>query len=61
MIRNFTLIIFIILIAWSNEISRANISIIATVDGDIITNYDIKKESDYLQILNQLLPSRIVF
>ena len=30
----------------------ANISIIASVDDKIITNHDLKKESDYLKILN---------
>lgn len=30
----------------------ANIEIIATVDNEIITNYDIKKEENYLKILN---------
>tara|TARA_B100000029_G_scaffold512429_1_gene609077 strand:- start:434 stop:1363 length:930 start_codon:yes stop_codon:yes gene_type:complete len=34
------------------KISIANITIIATIDDEIITNYDLKKESDYLKILN---------
>ena len=34
------------------ELSMANISIIASVDDKIITNHDLKKESDYLKILN---------
>ena len=34
------------------EFSMANISIIASVDDKIITNHDLKKESDYLKILN---------
>ncbi len=34
------------------ETSMANISIVANIDDQIITNHDLKKESDYLQILN---------
>ena len=34
------------------EFSMANISIIASIDDKIITNHDLKKESDYLKILN---------
>ena len=30
----------------------ANISIVANIDDKIITNHDLKKESDYLKILN---------
>ncbi len=52
MTRNITVILFLILSFFYNSILKANISIIATVDNEIITNYDIKKESDYLKILN---------
>tara|TARA_A100001035_G_scaffold280380_1_gene286158 strand:+ start:5500 stop:6429 length:930 start_codon:yes stop_codon:yes gene_type:complete len=52
MTKNIIKIIFIFLISFYQEISEANIKIIATVDGDIITNFDVKKESDYLKILN---------
>ena len=34
------------------ELSVANISIVANIDDKIITNHDLKKESDYLKILN---------
>ena len=34
------------------ELSFANILIIANIDDKIITNHDLKKESDYLKILN---------
>ena len=34
------------------ELSMANILIIANIDDKIITNHDLKKESDYLKILN---------
>jgi hypothetical protein len=30
----------------------ANVEIIAIVDNEMITNYDIKKEKNYLEILN---------
>ena len=35
-----------------HKISIANINIVITVDNEIITNYDLKKESNYLKILN---------
>ena len=44
------LIIFIQILTF--KISEAKIEIIALVDNDIITNYDIVKESNYLKILN---------
>ena len=34
------------------KISMANINIVITVDDEIITNYDLEKESNYLEILN---------
>ena len=34
------------------SISKNNIYISLTIDDQIITNYDIEKESDYLKILN---------
>ncbi len=34
------------------ELSVANILIVANIDDKIITNHDLKKESDYLKILN---------
>ena len=47
----FLLIFFIVSFAIS-KISVANISIVTIVDDEIITNHDLKKESDYLKILN---------
>lgn len=52
MIKNKIVIFFLIFLLFFTKISVANISIIASVDGEIITSYDIKKESDYLKILN---------
>ena len=52
MIKNKVVIFFLIFLLYFTKISVANISIIASVDGEIITSYDIKKESDYLKILN---------
>ena len=34
------------------KISMANINIVITVDDEIITNYDLEKDSNYLEILN---------
>lgn len=44
----FTIIFFNI----ANSISKENVFIIATIDEDILTNYDVKKEMEYLKILN---------
>ena len=55
MIKKITLIIFFIISICFASISTANILIIAIVDDEIITNYDLKKESDYLKILNRNL------
>ena len=46
----FSLLIFFILT--SSSFSNSKIFISATIDNEIITNYDIKKESEYLKILN---------
>jgi len=43
---------FFILLLCMHKISIANINIVITVDNEIITNYDLKKESNYLKILN---------
>ena len=52
MIKKISFIVcFILLIGVNNE-TLANFSIVANVDDEIITNYDLKKESDYLKILN---------
>ena len=52
MIRKIVLLVFLILSLCLTGVSLAKISIIANVDNEIITNYDLKKESDYLKILN---------
>ncbi len=52
MIRKIVFIIFIIQISFFYKLSHADISIIVKIDDEIITNYDIKKESNYLKILN---------
>ncbi len=45
-------IVFFIISFFLTKISLANITIVTIVDNEIITNYDLKKESDYLKILN---------
>ena len=47
----FFLLIFIFLSLIKPDL-KADVYIIANVDGQIITNYDIKKEAEYLKILN---------
>ena len=42
----------IFFILTSSSFSNSKIFISATIDNEIITNYDIKKESEYLKILN---------
>ena len=48
--------IFLILIFFQSiffsKISFADVSIIVKIDDEIITNYDVKRESNYLMILN---------
>ncbi len=51
MIKKVILLIFIILI-FPNKKLIAEINIIALVDNEIITNHDVKKESNYIKILN---------
>ena len=52
MIKRICLILFLFLIFLNKSFSSINVYILATVDNEIITNYDIKKEIDYLKILN---------
>jgi hypothetical protein len=52
MFKKIILLNIFFLIFFFIKISIANITIVATVDNEIITNYDLKKESDYLKILN---------
>ena len=44
-----------ILILNNSAIAETKVYIIATIDNEIITNQDVKKESDYLKILNPSL------
>ncbi len=46
------IILFIIIFFFSNNILLAEIKILVKVNNDVITNYDLKKESNYLEILN---------
>ena len=52
MIKKIILITFLIFVNFSTHFLNASIYIYATVDGEIITNHDITKESEYLTILN---------
>ena len=52
MIKKITFITFFILSISFNNIASANIAIVADVDNEIITNHDLRKESNYLKILN---------
>ena len=60
----FTIVILIINIFFFSNIVSGNISIVGNVEGEIITNYDIERESNYLMILNpniQNLKSNQIF
>ncbi len=50
--KKIVLLVFLIISFSLTRISIANITIVTIVDNEIITNYDLKKESDYLKILN---------
>ncbi|MDB3887991.1 peptidylprolyl isomerase [Candidatus Pelagibacter sp.] len=52
MIKKIILITFLIFVNFSTYFLNASIYIYASVDGEIITNHDIAKESEYLTILN---------
>ena len=64
MIKKILTFLFIINLFNNFFFANANIFIIATVDDEIITNYDLQKESEYLKILNpnlnQLNDSQII-
>ena len=60
----FTIVILIINTFFFSNIVSGNISIVGNVEGEIITNYDIERESNYLMILNpniQNLKSNQIF
>ncbi len=46
------ILLIILTFFFLNKISFADIKIVATVDNEIITNYDLDKESNYIKILN---------
>jgi peptidyl-prolyl cis-trans isomerase SurA len=52
MIKKIYLIIVLISLNLFSFAYSGNIKIIATVDGEIITNFDLKKEYNYLELLN---------
>ncbi|MDC3106368.1 hypothetical protein OA382_00005, partial [Candidatus Pelagibacter sp.] len=54
MIVNKILLIILLLFIF-NKVSLAEIKILVSVDNEIITNHDIKKEINYLEILNPTL------
>ena len=52
MLKKIILIYLFIFSLSFSEFTKANISIVANIDDKIITNHDLKKEGDYLKILN---------
>ena len=57
MIKKITFLVFLFFLIFSNIISNSNIAIIIKVNDEIITNYDVEKEINYLKILNPNLNS----
>ena len=52
MIRIIRPTIIILFLLTISSLSETNVYISATIDNEVITNHDIKKESQYLKILN---------
>ena len=52
MIKKKNILFILLLLFFSTKELVANTKIIVVVDNEIITNYDIKKESNYIKILN---------
>ena len=52
MLKKFFLIAFIFIVLINKNYAKEDIFIYATIDDDIITNFDIIKETEYLKILN---------
>lgn len=52
MLKKILFIFLIIISLISSSQSKDNVYILLTINGEIITNYDVNKEGDYLQILN---------
>ena len=61
MIKKVILILVFFQTIFFSKILFAEVSIVAKVDNEIITNYDVKKESYYLKILNQNLNDNQIF
>ena len=55
MFRKFGFILFFFLLINNISLSKNNFFILATVNDEIITNYDIDKEIEYLKLLNPSL------
>jgi peptidyl-prolyl cis-trans isomerase SurA len=53
--KKIVLITLFILLNTHVQISKADINIDAIIDGKVITNHDIEKESEYLKVLNKNL------
>ena len=44
--------IFLLFLMFNHSLAFSDLNIVSRIDGEIITNKDIKKEINYLQILN---------
>tara|TARA_B100000902_G_scaffold373934_1_gene402445 strand:+ start:479 stop:1414 length:936 start_codon:yes stop_codon:yes gene_type:complete len=55
MLKKIYSILIIFFLSFSTSLSDETVYIITTVNDKIITNYDVKKESEYLKLLNQNL------
>ena len=52
MIKKKLLVITLIILGFSNNLLLADLKIIVKIDDEIITNFDLIKEINYLEILN---------
>ena len=57
MIKKKLLVITLIILGFSNNLLLADLKIIVKIDDEIITNFDLIKEINYLEILNPNLSS----
>ena len=55
MLKKISLILIFIFIFNTNAISQEKFYIVAKINNEIITNYDVEKESTYLKLLNPSL------
>ena len=55
MLRKILIILLIQLSLISKSSSSENITIVGKISNEIITNYDVRKETSYLKILNSNL------